>query len=114
MSSFATISAGNQLPPLPQFASDEIQARFETFHQSNPEVYTQLVRLARELKAKGYSRYSIDALCHVVRWDMALKTDGNDGYKLNDHWTSRYARLIMASEPDLAGFFKVKPLRSED
>ena len=33
-------------------------------------------------------------------------------FKLNNDFTSRYARLIMQQEPDLEDFFEVRVLRS--
>ena len=31
-------------------------------------------------------------------------------FKLNDHWHSRYARMLMAREPRLAGYFETQEL----
>jgi len=45
-----------------------LEDRFRRFHEQNPHVMTELVRLARQLKASGYDRYSIKGLWEVLRW----------------------------------------------
>jgi hypothetical protein len=46
-----------------------------------------------------------------LRFMRALTTTADD-FKLNNDFTSRYARLLMQSEPELDGFFEVRELRS--
>jgi hypothetical protein len=89
-----------------------IQARFEAFHRENPHVYRHLVDLARAYVRRGMTRLSIDHLFHLVRWTMHVQTGGPELFKLNDHFTSRYARLIEECEPDLRGLFHNRHLRS--
>jgi hypothetical protein len=89
-----------------------IQDRFERFHLANPHVYEGLVRLARQLKARGHGKTGIDLLFCVLRWEEMMTTSGESGYRLNDHMRSRYARLIMEREPDLDGFFDVRQLKA--
>jgi hypothetical protein len=89
-----------------------IQARFEAFHRENPEIYRKLVRLARFMRTRGMRHASLDYLYHVLRWRVFLETKQDCGRKLNDHFTSRYARLIEDQEPDLHGFFSKRGLRS--
>lgn len=89
----------------------ELQARFEAFHAANPRVYATLVRLAREAHAVGHQRVGIAMLFEVARWQLSVVTTGDD-FKLNNSWRSRYARLIMAQEQDLAGVFETRELLS--
>ena len=89
-----------------------IQARFEAFHEANPHIYRNLVWLAREHVLAGVHRLSIDYLYHVIRWRMFVETRSPELFKLNDHFTSRYARLIEGREPDLRGLFACRRLRS--
>jgi hypothetical protein len=86
-----------------------IQDAFTEFHQTHPEVYENLVELALDMKSKGFESYSIKSLFEVARWhyDTNLRTTA---YKLNNSYTSRYSRLIMDHEPELAGFFNVRRL----
>lgn len=104
-------------PEQQSLALDEstIQARFLQFHRSNPQVYDLLVRFARTARGRGYQRFGIAAVWERMRWEAAM-TWGEDAYtglKLNNDYRSRYARLIMDQEPDLAGFFETRRLRAE-
>jgi hypothetical protein len=100
------------IPALPTLAVDPLQDRFERFATANPQIYRELVKLARKTKAAGFSRYSIDSLFHVLRFQNDLRTKSDDGFKLNNSLTSRYSRLIMEREPDLADFFETRNLRA--
>lgn len=90
-----------------------IQERFEAFHHANPQVYAELVKLARRAKRQGQQRIGIELLFAVVRWRRIMATrDESSSFKLNDHYTSRYARLIMEQERDLDGFFATREIRA--
>lgn len=82
---------------------------FRQFHEANPWVYVTLVRLARTAKQHGQERYGIAALFEVMRWERLMQTRHNAGdFKLNNNHRALYARLIMNSNPDLAGFFELR------
>lgn len=85
--------------------------RFSEFHRENPDVYRELVKLARKLRDRGHAHYGIGALFEVVRFHRALETT-DAVYKLNNNHRSRYARLIMEQEPDLRGFFETRELKT--
>jgi hypothetical protein len=102
----------HSLPPWwPAPSPVDLQARFEAFHAENPHVYAVLVRLAREARAVGHERVGIATLFEVARWQISMSTSDPD-FKLNNSFRSRYARLIMEQEPDLAGIFETRELRS--
>jgi len=86
----------------------ELDDAFYDFHEANPHVYRMLVAMARRLKARGIDHYSIRKLWHVMEWEYIFKVSANSDFKLNNNYTSRYARLIMEQEPDLDGFFEVR------
>lgn len=94
---------------------DAIQVRFERYHAANPVVYAKLVEVARGLKALGVEHYGIAPLFERVRWHFDIETrDVNkEGFKISDNFKSRYSRLIMDQESDLAGFFTTKKLARE-
>jgi len=85
---------------------------FQAFHEANPAVYAALVRLARQANQQGRERGGMKMLWEVMRWERYLVTDDPTGFKLNNNYTSRYARLIMESEEDLAGFFETRELHA--
>ena len=46
-------------------------------------------------------------LYNIARWHFQFEREDGAEYKLDDRFHSRYARLIMAQEPDLDDFFDV-------
>jgi hypothetical protein len=93
---------------------ESIDEAFDRFHAANPDLYHLLVKFARQVKDRGYKRYSMDAIFHRVRWHYNIETtrDPDDEFKLNNNLTSRYARLIMEMESDLRDFFETRVLKS--
>ena len=89
-----------------------LQQRFERFHRENPEVYRSLVRLARVAVRAGKEHVGIGMLWEVLRWRYYLRTVDDSPFRLNNDYRSRYARLIAATEPDLAEIFTTRKLRS--
>lgn len=88
---------------------DYIQEGFERFHADNPQVYSKLLDLAINAKASGQKQIGIGLLWERLRYYYTIETTG-DSYKLNNNYRSRYARLIMKTEPALQGFFKTREL----
>lgn len=93
---------------------DRLQRDFEAFHHANPEVYDRLVKLARAYLEAGKTHEGIGHLWEIMRWQFWFETRRGEHelYRLNNNWRSRYARLIMEREPDLAQFFETRRLRS--
>lgn len=91
----------------------KLDRKFKAFCDRNPHVYDILVRLAREAKAAGKEKISIVLLVQVARWEIMFRTESDDGFKINNSFTSRYARLIMQNEKDLEGFFELRKLAKD-
>lgn len=96
------------------FGRRSIQERFEDFHYRHPDVYRRLLSLSLEAKASGREQWAIGNLWEVLRWEMHIVglPDASEEFKLNDHYRSRYARLLMETEPSLDGFFNTRKLTS--
>lgn len=88
-----------------------IQEHFEQFHRTHPEVYHALVTYTRDARRAGRERIGVRMIWERMRWYLAIERDATEDYKFNDHYPSRYARLIMDQEPDLAGVFETRRLR---
>lgn len=91
---------------LPKSKAERERHRFEQFHAANPHVYKKLRDRALEIRRAGHRYWSINALVGWFRCEVATRTDSADGLKINDHFAPFYSRLLMAREPELAGFFK--------
>lgn len=88
----------------------DLDRKFWEYHFANPKVYELLVKRARQAKKTGLETVGFRMLWENVRWEIIEA--GQLEFKLNDHLTSRYARLIMAQERDLEGLFPIRGLRS--
>jgi len=89
-----------------------IQERFERFHHAHPEVFAKLVELAREVKARG-KRAGIRTLWEKMRWSFEIEADAVEDFKLNDHYHSRYVRLIVERFPEeFSEFFELRRLKA--
>lgn len=108
-------SSAREITPVPssgylEGVHDKIQNDFEKFHSANPLVYQLLVSSALRVKARGYKQYGIKTLYELVRWHHDINVGPNNAYKLNNNYSSRYARLIMDNVPQLEGFFRLREL----
>lgn len=94
---------------------DPIEVAFIEFHHQNPQVYDSLITLAERWKTAGHSKVGIKMLFEVLRWEHGLSgVKDSDGFKLNNNYTSRYARLIMANNPHLSDLFDVRRLHDDE
>ena len=90
--------------------TETIQERFEQFHRENPQIYAKLVEYARKVKAAGFDQIGIQLVIERTRWFFMTEIEGHHDYKINNDYASRYSRLIMEQEPDLAGMFPTREL----
>ncbi len=84
---------------------------FRAFHAANPQVYDLFRALTWQMVRAGRAKVGAKMIWERLRWEYALRTD-DGAYRLNNNYTSRYARLLMANEPALAGVFETRELRS--
>lgn len=101
-------------PSWPELAPPPtIEAHFQAFHAANPWVYDALEHLAADLLSRGRRRIGIRMLWEVVRWQYERQTtDPSSSFKANDHYHSRYARLLIARHPEWADAFETRELRT--
>jgi len=84
-----------------------IDARFSQFHRENPHVYAALLDIVTRARQQGYQRWSMKGVFEVLRWEWSISTTDPD-FKLNNIYTSRYARLLMQKHPELEDFFETR------
>lgn len=90
------------------YQTDRITRDFVNFHADNPDVYAELVALARTWRTRGYAKLGIATVFEVLRWNRYMDGKDKHGFKLNNNYRALYARLIMEQEPDLAGMFELR------
>ncbi|MEU7905858.1 hypothetical protein [Actinoplanes sp. NPDC049118] len=95
-------------PQHPRFAT--IQRRFETFHAEHPEVLERLEKMAGEWFDLGHPSISIGMLWEAMRWLDGVNRP--EPVRLNDHFRSRYVRLLLQRRPEWESRFQVRELRA--
>lgn len=111
------ISTGQQV--LPAFADPTpdrtltLDERYTQWAEANPWVLDQIERFADELAAAGVKRIGIKALVERLRWDWTIsRATTGDRWKLNNSFTSRLARALIARRPDLAPMIETRRLKT--
>lgn len=89
----------------------QLDLDFAIFHKKYPQVFEELVRLARLTLDRGFTHYSIKTLYELARWHFQMKTGPDEEFKLNNNYHSRYARRIIAQFPEFSGFFELRELK---
>jgi hypothetical protein len=84
--------------------------RFREYHEGNPHVYAAFCRSAMALIAAGRSHYGAKAIFEKIRFDSIVS--GNDEFKINNNYVSRYARKFGQDYPAHAGFFRKRELKT--
>jgi hypothetical protein len=98
---------------VPPSSHGTIQERFEEFHRLNPWVYEAIEKLAADWIGRGRKRLGIGMLWEVLRWQYAMRTqDVSSEFKLNDHYRSRYVRLLLRKHPEWTEVFELRALKS--
>jgi len=108
-------------PPTAASTPDEdtstIDQRFEAFHQANPHIAAEMLRLARLRLDRGETFISTKALWEELRVSLDRARDlgasGAHVYKLNNDYTSLYSRLLIRLEPKLEGVIQIRKRKSE-
>ncbi len=85
--------------------------RFEAFDRANPQVYSLIVRMALDLAQRG-RRFGVKMLYERLRYEYAVRTTDSTPYKLDNCYTSRYARKLISAHPELAVWLETRELRS--
>lgn len=88
-----------------------IQERFEEFHRLNSWVLTELERMTQEYLDAGRTKVGMKMLVEVLRWNHDLTTKG-DPFKLNNIYSSRYARKLIERHPEWEEVFQLRELQT--
>ena len=87
-----------------------IDQTFWEYHEDNPEIFELFKQYAHAARDAGMSRYSARAIFHRIRWHIDIETHSNDGFKLSNNHTPRYARMLMATDAAFLHFFVLRRL----
>lgn len=92
-----------------------IDQRFAEFHDANPHIANELLRLARARLDRGETRIGLKALWEELRQSLITTEEGGMGtegpanpYKLNNDFTALYARMLVRMDPRLEGVIEMR------
>ncbi len=81
---------------------------FDSYPDDVPiDVCILFERLALEVHALGFKRYSADAILHRIRWHHHVEKR-DMAFKANNNWTSDLARWAMKRNPQIGKFFETR------
>lgn len=90
------------------FDDTSIDARFERFHEENPHVLLEMLRLARARIAAGATRVGVKSLWEELRVTLRVSVRDDGDWKLNNSFTAPYARALIAAAPELGAFIETR------
>lgn len=92
-------------------ADSELVEKFTIFHRRNPAIYAAFDRFSREARSSGRTRFSHWMVVNRIRWYTEIETQGSE-LKISNDFIALYARMFVALNPDFAGFFEFKKMKS--
>lgn len=82
-----------------------IDKKFIAFHQNNRHIYQDILRYTKQVWDSGHRNFGMKAIFERIRWDYTVYSTGIP-FKLNNNYTSRYAKLVERDLPHTRGFFR--------
>ena len=101
----------DQEPEIFGSADRNLIAKFKKFHEANPTVYALFFDKALTIWNSGRKKYSQWRICHVITWDMDIKTTG-DVFVINNDFIACYARLLIWHHPIFKDFFELRTMKT--
>jgi hypothetical protein len=96
----------------PDFEADlTIQQRYEQWRDANPWILPALARLLDDWSAHGGRRVGVKAATEWMRFFYARQINSTD-FRINNSYTSRLARDLIAAYPHLAAVIETRELRA--
>jgi hypothetical protein len=89
-----------------------IQERFEAFDAAHPDVYATFALMAGQLRAAGKTRIGAKRILEVIRYEHDTSGKDTSGWKINNSFSSRFARKLIQSDPTYAPYFETRELKA--
>lgn len=85
---------------------------FHQYDQDNPNIWEKFKKFTLEAIRSGKKNYSSKSIFERIRWETEI-TAKNCSFKINNNYTSDYARKFMEKFPEYKGFFRTRTKKSE-
>ena len=90
-----------------------VTEKFNQFDRANPKVYELFKEKVLEAVRRGKKKTSSKMIINLLRWEYYLETDSEDEFKINDRYTSHYARKFARENPHYSEMFNFRRLRKD-
>jgi len=92
------------------FDCRSLDAQFAEYDQKHPEIFEWFERIAMQEKKAGRRR-GAKAIIERIRWEVMIpKNDSADPVKVDNKFTSRYVRKLIAKRPEFRTYFELRRL----
>ena len=81
--------------------------KWQEHHKANAHVYEAFKKEALKVIAEGFKHWSARTILHHLRHLTRTRENASD-FKINNNWSSSYARLFEADYPQHKGFFELR------
>lgn len=81
---------------------------FWGFHTENPIVFDLFRAFSEDLLRAGRAQYGSKAIMERIRWHITVEVKGGDEFKINNNYSSCYARLLALVDPRFQTFFQMR------
>lgn len=94
----------------PGITGAEMKRKAMEWTRRNLRAWSEMKRMAVELASKG-RRFSIDQLAIEARYNM--RTEGYDGFKVNNSLRAPLARMLIQECPCVEGFIETRSSKAD-
>lgn len=81
---------------------------FLRYHEQNPRIWGQFKQYAFQMMQAGRKKGSAKEIMERVRWEENLTRSEDQDFKINNDFTSLYARKFIEKFPEAGGFFEFR------
>lgn len=93
--------------------TNSIEESFWLYHRQNPDVYKYFERFALHLlRDKKMKKIGAKMIMERVRWEVYIER--RDEYKINNNYTSQYARLFVRNHPEFYDRFEFRKIKNNN
>jgi hypothetical protein len=86
---------------------------FYKWHNKNPFVWKAIENIFLDKAKNGQKRIGLKEIFEELRQTI-IKEKNDDEWKLNNNWTSAYARILAFKYPELSHFLEIRRALSDD
>lgn len=86
---------------------------FEDYNCDHPEIYQYFKKYVFELIHAGKKRIGAKMIMERIRWEVYLNIQTDRTFKINNVFTSYYARLFVRQHQEYKSYFEFRKLKNQ-